>query len=450
LAFFLLLTYLALSFLRPGELYPGLARFELMDVATVLAGLGAVGALFLGRGPTFRVPQPLVVAAFTVWAMFSVVAALRWPGGALGTLLSLAPSVAVFLLLYFNLDTYARVRTTCATLSLLAVVTAAQSVVSYHTGWRSETFLYEEWESVPEGESGFDRAAEDDGPESAEGGVGPGPGRIARIRSLGFLSDPNDLAQALVSILPMLFALREPARRVRNALLVWLPAAGLLYTIALTRSRGVIPALGLLLFLAFRRRLGNTLSLTVGVLGGGAAIFIGFTGGRALSIDESAEGRLEAWAAGLQMLKSSPLWGVGHGSFTDHHPLVAHNSFVHCFAETGMVGYFLWLALSVLTLRGLKRVQKSAPKTNDGGETRRWAHAAELALAAFLTGAFFLSRSYGVMLFLLLGLGTAIIDISSREEWSEPDPGVLTWVPAVGFLAVVSVFCFWLVLQILT
>jgi O-antigen ligase len=230
---------------------------------------------------------------------------------------------------------------------------------------------------------------------------------------------------------------------------VWLPAAALLYAVALTRSRGVIPALGLLLFLTFRRRLGRTLSLSLGVLGGLAAILFGFTGGRTLSVDESAEGRLEAWAAGLQMLKSSPIWGVGHGAFLDHHPLVAHNSFVHCFAETGLVGYFLWLALLVLTLGGLKRLQESAPATEEGREARRWAHAIQLSLTGFLAGAFFLSRSYGVMLFLLLGLGTAVIDISRREEWGEPGPSPLEWIPAVAALSVLSVLGFWLLMKVL-
>ena len=452
MAFFLLLAYLVLSFLRLGELYPGLARFEIMDVAAVLAGLAAVGAMLQGRGPRFRQPQPFILVAFALWAMFSVFAAIRWPGGALVSLISLAPSVAVFLLLYLNLDSYARVRTTCAALSLLAVVTAAQSVVSYHTGWRADTFLYAEREDVPEGEPEFDRANEDEdeGPEAAEGGVRWGPGWTVRIRSLGFLSDPNDLAQALVSILPMLFALRGPGRALRNALLVWVPAAGLLYAIALTRSRGAIPALSLVLFLAFRRRLGRTLSLVLGVLGGLAAILLGFTGGRALSLDDSAEGRLEAWAAGLDMLKSSPIWGVGHGAFTDHNPLAAHNSFVHCFAETGLVGYFLWLALPVLTLHGLWRLQESAPATDEGLEARRWAHAAQLGLMGFLAGAFFLSRSYGVMFFLLLGIGTAVIDVSSREEWSEPGPGFLAWTTAVGVLSIVSVIGFWLVIKVLT
>ena len=447
MAFLLLLAYLVLSFVRLGELFPGLARFELMDVATVLAGLAAVGAMLLGRGPRFRQPQPFILAAFALWAGFSVFAAIRWPGGALAALVSLAPSLAVFLLLYLNLDSYARVRTTCAVLSLLAVVTASQAAYSYHTGWKADLFLSTERGTFSEDEVEFD-PAEDDRGSGAEERVRLGPGWIARIRSLGFLSDPNDLAQALVSILPLLFALRG-GRALRNVLLVWLPAAGLLYAIALTRSRGVIPALALLLFLAFRRRLGHTLSLVIGVVGGLGAIVVGFTGGRALSLDDSAEGRIEAWDSGLQMLKSSPVWGVGHGAFTDHHPLVAHNSFVHCFAETGLVGYFLWLALLVLTLRGLKRLQECAPATEQGREARRWAQAVHLSLTGFLAGAFFLSRTYGVMLFLLLGLGTAVIDISSQEEWSEPGPGFLSWMPAVGAIAVGSVIGFWLLIRMM-
>jgi hypothetical protein len=54
------------------------------------------------------------------------------------------------------------------------------------------------------------------------------------------------------------------------------------------------------------------------------------------------------------------------------------------------------------------------------------------------------------MLFLLLGLGTAVIDVSIREEWSEPGPGFLVWMPAVGALSFASVIGFWLVMKVLT
>lgn len=464
MGFALFIVYLALNFLRPGELYPQLAPYQVMDIAIVLAGLGAAGAILLGRAPNLRVPQPYLVLAFTFWAMFSIVAAVRWPGGSLVALTGLAPSVALFALVYLNLDTLARVRATCGVLALLGLVVAAQSVYSYHTGWRAQTFLFRQREDDPTEEVPFTQdegdnanpASGDEGPSDEVSGDEPAatpadaaPAVIVRIRHLGFLNDPNDLAQALVAILPLLVALRVPGRRWRNALRVWLPVACLLYAVALTRSRGSIVALGVLLYIALRQRLGRTLSIVLGVLGAAVAIGFGFAGGRALSVDESAEGRLDAWSEGLQMLKASPVWGVGYAQFTEHNPLVAHNSFVHCFSETGLVGYFLWLTLVVATLAGLRHVVAEAPEGEDGAEFRRWAQAAFLSLTAFLTGAFFLSRTYNVVLFLLLGLGTAVIAIARREEWSTPGRGGAFWTASMAALSVTSVFGFWMLARLM-
>ena len=38
------------------------------------------------------------------------------------------------------------------------------------------------------------------------------------------------------------------------------------------------------------------------------------------------------------MLKSHPMTGVGYDQDTENHPPVAHNSFVHTFAELGLIG----------------------------------------------------------------------------------------------------------------
>jgi putative inorganic carbon (HCO3(-)) transporter len=147
------------------------------------------------------------------------------------------------------------------------------------------------------------------------------------------------------------------------------------------------------------------------------------------------------------MLKGSPVWGVGQGLFTDHHGLVAHNSFVHCFAETGLVGYSLWLSMIALTLYGLHRLEVADPREGDDG-LRRLAHAARLALTAFLVAAFFLSRTYGAMLFLLLGLGTAVCAVAQRRGISTV-PAFYRWIPAAGVFAIISVFGFWVLMKVL-
>lgn len=165
-------------------------------------------------------------------------------------------------------------------------------------------------------------------------------------------------------------------------------------------------------------------------------------------MDESAEGRLEAWAAGLEMLKESPIWGVGQGQFTEHHGLVAHNSFVHCFSETGFVGYTVWLSMIGLTLYGLYRVETS--ETPEGEEDLRpFARALRLGFTAFLVGAFFLSRSYGAMLFLQIGLGTGVCAVAHRRGTLCVVPSVLRWLPAAATCAVTSVIGIWLLMKVL-
>src|ERR1700686_5663186 len=80
-----------------------------------------------------------------------------------------------------------------------------------------------------------------------------------------------------------------------------------------------------------------------------------FTGGRGISPADGAD-RLEAWANGLEMFKSAPLFGIGFNGFTDFLDITAHNSFVLCLAELGLLGSTLWMALLVTTTTDLNRI----------------------------------------------------------------------------------------------
>jgi hypothetical protein len=80
-----------------------------------------------------------------------------------------------------------------------------------------------------------------------------------------------------------------------------------------------------------------------------------FTGGRGIS-DASTAGRVDAWYAGLQMFKSAPLFGIGFGRFADSYERTAHNSFVLCLAELGIVGSTILVALFTSTLMSLNKI----------------------------------------------------------------------------------------------
>jgi len=305
-------------------------------------------------------------------------------------------------------------------------------------------------------------------------------GQLTRIRGAGFLSDPNDLAQILLIALPLVFIAWRRGRMVSNFFVVLLPAGLLLWTTYLTHSRGGLIALAAVALMAARKKLGTTASLVLAACFIFGLLALDFTGGRGISAVDGAD-RLEAWANGLEMFKSAPLFGIGFNGFTDLYEITAHNSFVLCLAELGLLGSTLWLALLVTTTIGLNRgigVQKKwqriqffgllhlfeasslnfaralhrnlipasgtttlnytcasemlpAMVTANATESeprieaahspnvpQQWMVAIRLALVAFVTTSWFLSRSYTTTMYLVLGLATAAVALQRNESES--------------------------------
>jgi putative inorganic carbon (HCO3(-)) transporter len=446
MGFFLFLLYLALTFLRPAELYPQLEPLHIMQIASVLAIAGAVLGMLGSRGPTLRAPQLYLVPLFILWAAFSVMVTEHWLGGFLTVIQDFRASGLVFLLIVLSVNSLRRFRITLAVLAALGVLIVGEGLAAYHYGWRSDIFVLSEplddEGQLSESTDRFGSAEEE--PDDQTAPAGP---TLLRMRSLGFLNDPNDLAQAFVVLLPLVIVLRSPENRLKNLLLVWLPAGLLAYGVLLTHSRGGLLALLAIVFFAFRKRVGRLLSLVLSIAAALVLLALGATGGRALSQDESGAGRIAAWSEGLDMLKSSPIWGVGFGAFTEHHEHVAHNSFVHCFAELGLVGYFVWLTVIALTWTEVSTLAAETAGV-PGRSIVPYARAMRLAMVGFIVGAFFLSRGYGVMFFLVLGLGTALGDIARREGQITLPSHPLLWIGRVGVFEVASIVLAWLTVRI--
>ena len=82
MAFALFLVYLVLSYVRPWELNESLLSLPIIPIASVAALGATLIRLLVGRGPTFRSPQPYLALLFLAWAVCSFVLATRWFGGA--------------------------------------------------------------------------------------------------------------------------------------------------------------------------------------------------------------------------------------------------------------------------------------------------------------------------------------------------------------------------------
>lgn len=404
----LILFYVVLTIVRPQEYIPALIGLPVLPVVLVLAF-----AAWLASGlRTARAPQYGILLAFFLVLMVSEVAN-GWLGGVKEEMGKFGPIVLTFFMIAAACTTQRRILILMAVMVLCSTVLALHSVGQAHSGVG--------WTGIPIGEDG-------------------------RVQYVGIFNDPNDLGMLFVSVFPMAALLCKRAGFIGK--LFWLACIlTLLYGVYLTNSRGAM--LGVLVvvgaYIWYRRGL-----VVAGILGAIGLAAMKMLSSRMQELDageESANGRVDAWYEGLQMFKEHPIFGVGPGNFTDYNHLTAHNSFVLVLAETGFVGYLLWLALIGYSFWMMAAVLRLKPDA--AAEPERYAAwSAErpmaltllLSLCGMFVCAFFLSRSYMIVLYVVLAIVTGFyLGARQRVEglpaFSMSESGV-RWIPAaVGSIA---------------
>jgi putative inorganic carbon (HCO3(-)) transporter len=413
--FVAILLYLVLVIIRPQD-YPALVDsmpVPMLPLALILAAL----LWLVSARKRFDAPQYVLLLLFFVVMMLSNVAN-GWFGGALVQLNKFAPVVLAFIVFANAVHDRRRMVTAMAVLTLCAAVLAVHGIEQSRLG---------------------------------VGWTGIGMSQETRIQYVGIFNDPNDLGMLFVTCLPMAFYLAS--RGGVSRLLWWAAIVALVWGIVLTDSRGTLMAtLGLLgVYVWWRKGL-----VFAGVVGALALVALMALPSRMQEMDvseASAMGRVESWYEGLQMFRQHPLLGVGADLYSDHYRLTAHNSFVLVLAETGIIGFTLWLAFVGTCFRMMYVALRSPPEyvlaacegggsggsggvgdvdsedehehqhedqhqhqyadAADDGEVAAWfedraiAFTLFLALWGFFIAGFFLSRSYVVVLYLLAALVVA-------------------------------------------
>jgi O-antigen ligase len=395
---------------RPQEFIPLLQKIPFLHLGAALATIGFIVDLRLKRLQPIATNTLPWVLAFLGWAVLSV--GMNVP--------EQLPRRGIEMLILFVLyGTIAhgiqRFRTFQAVAGILCVTCLAIAFVCFHQGLSPQQCV---------------------GGEAVEGGVeGTPTGRLCeshlqcqmdperepdlayrcehvglfqtysidnRVRYTGELHDPNEVSLTMAAggvALLLGFSLRR--RRASAHLAVGLGIALILATIWLTKSRGGLIASMLVPGVYLLRRYGLKAVIPAAVV----AIPVLMLGGRSDAAAEiSTQNRYEAWAAGLDMFKHSPIYGVGARMFSDHHWLTAHNSFVLTLAEMGIVGMFLFVAMIYLSMKtlivGLSKL-RDIPGT---AAPQVWG----MALLAAFSGIVFqintLSFAYHSVLWLFLGL----------------------------------------------
>jgi O-antigen ligase len=480
------ILYVVVAIISLEQFGPEWANYHAL---TYLAGITVIASLPNIRTSRYwksSVQTFLLLGLIVAIALSNV--AHGWLGGVLESFRLFLPSAAVFFFIVVNATTARRLKIAALAAVAACLFVAVEGLIAYYTGYRGETFLLLNNIYSPQDDV---------------------IGQITRVRGAGFLSDPNDLAQILLVALPLVFLAWQTGRRVANCAFVMLPAAVMLWTVYLTHSRGGLIALAAIGVMIARSKLGTVPSMVLSAAFIVGMLALDFTGGRGISAADGAD-RLEAWANGLELFKSAPLFGIGFNTFADQYDITAHNSFVLCLAELGVLGSTLWVALLVTTATGLNRIIGVQEKIRAVGmrATRRsrkfvaqqpilgasyataagsldnlefssesiawedavcvseapseasieaatvdnsvarsnsivptqWMAAMRLSLVAFIATSWFLSRSYAVTLYLILGLATAAIALQRSGRKSTDRSWILSSMAAEVIL-VILIYC---------
>ena len=225
----------------------------------------------------------------------------------------------------------------------------------------------------------------------------------------GIFSDPNDMAQMLVATVPLVFAL--PKRHSPFSLLLCtLLAAFLVRAYFTTHSRGGL--VGLIAVGAILLMLRTPSRWIPYLAGAGLVVALGIcaTFGASL-LDASARERVVFWGYGNMAFKQNLIFGIGYEMYwLISYGRPAHNAFVTCYTELGVVGYWMWFSLLLLGVVGTWRVRLAME--DQTGEEQAWLYGfSGLALASlggFAASAYFLSRTFVFPLFFLLAVVNSI------------------------------------------
>ena len=274
-----------------------------------------------------------------------------------------------------------------------------------------------------------------------------GDSTSGRFWIYGSMFDPNDVAYVLISTLPLcLFYLYYPEGAFKKLLCV-ITICSSIAVILLTGSRGGITGLvTVFTVMLFKKKGGIKTSHKVLLL----AIAVGayFVLGSRINVERYRTltdiesdynitdefGRTQIWTHGIAMALEHPITGVGAGCFNfalgnrrERLGLLPkwqapHNSFVQVAAETGLVGFVVFLSITRRSLVAFFRTRKIRPDTDEGHQIMTLGGLMYLAFVGHLVTGFFLTQGYSIFFTLFFAFGAVIrrlqLDLTDSNEVS--------------------------------
>jgi len=251
--------------------------------------------------------------------------------------------------------------------------------------------------------------------------------RVTIGRNIGsLLGDPNDLA--LVLLYPMAFAIAtflEKSLSKTERLFSFSTFCILLYALLATQSRGgLLGFLAVASLFAYNRIRSKVLLFSTGAISIVILFIVAGISERASGgaseqgIDESAMGRLYAWEAAWNMALDNPVFGVGINNFYynyfsysahwDGLNHAVHSTWFGVLAESGFVGFILFVSLIVSTLLMSLKMLKKVNVGHHPPGLKVAINAAPAGIIGFIVSGTFLTQGFIWPIYLQVALVIAL------------------------------------------
>ncbi len=256
------------------------------------------------------------------------------------------------------------------------------------------------------------------------------------------LYEPNYFALALVLLIPLTFVFTRQQASWGGRAFWWTGLAGLLVCMVWTGSRGGF--LGCLLSMAvlsFRmaRRPFMMTTLVAASLLAAVLVFPTILGQRLLAsgflpgvqdsgVEASNRAHIDLLYSGVAMIRDKPIFGVGLGKFLELSSVyydvvkehIAHNTFIHIGAESGLPALVAFVILLVFVFLSLHDSGRLALQ-QDRPHVYEWTVAMQAGLIGYLLSSCFLSAQFEKFFWIIVFLSIALervmhFEASTREE----------------------------------
>lgn len=183
------------------------------------------------------------------------------------------------------------------------------------------------------------------------------------ITGATFLGDGNDFGLSICLLFPLGLWLVKTSPTKFGKVLNCATLLLLLYAIVASQSRGATLGIGatfLFLWWWSRYKVIGAVAMAVvavGVLALAPSAYTSRISTISNPTDGSAQGRIDAWKAGLGMGANSPIIGVGAGHFGPRWGKTAHSTYVLAFGELGIPGFICVLAVVIGNIRSTMKLR---------------------------------------------------------------------------------------------